>query len=86
MIEISKVDEEIFEDEDGLLIYAPFEQYGAIQKYLEENNIEILSSDFERIPTTTKKVLEEEQADVEKLLEKLEEDEDVQTVYHSMVM
>ena len=76
--------EEIFEDEDGLLIYAPFEQYGAIQKYLEENNIEILSSDFERIPTTTKKLSEEEQADVEKLLEKLEEDDDVQNVYHTM--
>ena len=78
--------EEIFEDEDGLLIYAPFEQYGAIQKYLEENNIEILSSDFERIPTTTKQLSEEEQADVEKLLEKLEEDDDVQNVYHSMQM
>ena len=78
--------EEIFEDEDGLLIYAPFEQYGAIQKYLEENNIEILSSDFERIPTTTKKLSEEEQADVEKLLEKLEEEDDVQNVYHSMQM
>jgi len=78
--------EEIFEDEDGLLIYAPFEQYGAIQKYLEEHNIEILSSDFERIPTTTKKISKEEQADVEKLLEKLEEDDDVQNVYHSMQM
>ena len=78
--------EEIFEDDDGLLIYAPFEQYGAIQKYLEENNIEILSSDFERIPTTTKKLSEVEQDDVEKLLEKLEEDDDVQNVYHSMQM
>jgi len=78
--------EEIFEDDDGLLIYAPFEQYGAIQKYLEENNIEILSSDFERIPTTTKKLSEEEQTDVEKLLEKLEEEDDVQNVYHSMQM
>jgi YebC/PmpR family DNA-binding regulatory protein len=78
--------EEIFEDEDGLMIYAPFEQYGAIQKYLEEKNIEILSSGFERIPTTTKQLSEEEQADVEKLLEKLEEDDDVQNVYHSMEM
>ena len=78
--------EEIFEDVDGLMIYAPFEQYGAIQKYLEENNIEILSSDFERIPTTTKKLSEEEQGDVEKLLEKLEEEDDVQNVYHSMQM
>ena len=76
--------EEVFEDEDGILIYAPFEQYGAIQKYLEENHLEILSSGFERIPTTTKRVTEEEQQDVEKLLDRLEEDDDVQNVYHSM--
>ncbi|NOR29011.1 MAG: YebC/PmpR family DNA-binding transcriptional regulator [Lutibacter sp.] len=76
--------EEVFEDEDGILIYAPFEQFGAIQKYLEENNLEILSSGFERIPTTTTKLNEEQQADVEKLLERLEEDDDVQNVYHSM--
>ena len=76
--------EEIFEDEDGLMIYAPFEQFGAIQGYLDEQNIEILSSDFERIPTTTKKLSESEKADVEKLLEKLEEEDDVQNVYHSM--
>jgi YebC/PmpR family DNA-binding regulatory protein len=76
--------EEVFEDEDGILIYAPFEQYGSIQKYLEENHLEILSSGFERIPKTTTKLSEEEQADVEKLLERLEEDDDVQNVYHSM--
>ena len=76
--------EEIFEDEDGLIIYAPFEQFGAIQKYLEEKNMEILSSGFERIPTTTKKLSEEEEAEVDKLLERLEEDDDVQNVYHSM--
>ncbi|UMB61643.1 YebC/PmpR family DNA-binding transcriptional regulator [Lutibacter sp. A80] len=78
--------EEVFEDEDGILIYAPFEQFGAIQKYLEENNLEILSSGFERIPTTTVKLPEDQQADVEKLLERLEEDDDVQNVYHSMEM
>ena len=78
--------EEIFEDEDGILIYAPFEQFGAIQKYLEEHNLEILSSGFERIPTSTTNLSEEQQADVEKLLERLEEDDDVQNVYHSMEM
>lgn len=76
--------EEIFEDEDGVLIYAPFESFGAIQSYLEENNIEILSSGFERIPQVTKKLSDEEAAEVEKLLEKLEEDDDVQNVYHTM--
>tara|TARA_R110002072_G_scaffold199405_4_gene357053 strand:- start:32345 stop:33058 length:714 start_codon:yes stop_codon:yes gene_type:complete len=76
--------EEVFEDEDGILIYAPFESFGAIQKYLEENNLEILSSGFERIPQVTKKLTEDQVADVEKLLEKIEEDDDVQNVYHTM--
>lgn len=76
--------EEVFEDEDGILIYAPFESFGAIQKYLEEHHIEILSSGFERIPQVTKKLTDEQAADVEKLLEKIEEDDDVQNVYHTM--
>ena len=76
--------EEIFEDEDGVHIYAPFESFGSIQSYLEENNIEILSSGFERIPQVTKKLTDDQAADVEKLLEKLEEDDDVQNVYHTM--
>ena len=76
--------DEIFEDEDGVLIYAPFESFGSIQSYLEENEIEILSSGFERIPQVTKKIGTEQAADVEKLLEKLEEDDDVQNVYHTM--
>ena len=76
--------EEIFDDEEGIIIYAPFEQFGAIQSFFEENNIEILSSGFERIPTSTKTLNGEQQADVEKLLEKLEEEDDVQNVYHSM--
>ncbi|WBX75423.1 YebC/PmpR family DNA-binding transcriptional regulator [Tenacibaculum ovolyticum] len=78
--------EEVFNDDEGIIIYAPFEQFGSIQSYFEENNVEILSSGFERIPTTTSGLSEEQQADVEKLLEKLEEDDDVQNVYHSMVM
>ncbi|WP_417887617.1 YebC/PmpR family DNA-binding transcriptional regulator [Zunongwangia sp.] len=76
--------EEVFEDEDGIHIYAPFENYGSIQKELESREIEILSSGFERIPQVTKKLSTEEAEDVEKLLEKLEEDDDVQNVYHTM--
>ena len=76
--------EEIFQDEDGCMIYAPFESFGAIQNYLENNNLEILSSGFERIPQVTKTLTPEQVADVEKLLEKIEEDDDVQNVYHTM--
>lgn len=76
--------EEIFVDEDDILIYAPFESFGAIQKELENRGIEILSSGFERIPQITKELTEEQVADVEKLLEKIEEDDDVMNVYHTM--
>ncbi|RLJ60947.1 YebC/PmpR family DNA-binding regulatory protein [Lacinutrix venerupis] len=85
--------EEIFEDTDQdengeeqnyILIYAPFESFGNIQSYLEDNNLEIISSGFERIPQVTKTLTPEQAADVEKLLEKLEEDDDVQNVYHTM--
>ena len=76
--------EEVFEDEDGILIYAPFESFGAIQKELENRKIEILSSGFERIPQVTKALNAEQMAEVEKLLEKIEEDDDVQNIYHTM--
>lgn len=76
--------EEVFEDEDGIHIYAPFESFGAIQKELEGRNIEIVSSGFERIPQVTKKLPVEQEEDVNKLLEKIEEDDDVQNVYHTM--
>lgn len=76
--------EEVFQDDDGILIYAPFGSFGAIQKELESREIEILSSGFERIPQVTKKITTEQATDVEKLLEKIEEDDDVQNVYHTM--
>ncbi|MCX2744171.1 YebC/PmpR family DNA-binding transcriptional regulator [Mangrovivirga sp. M17] len=86
-LELEMIDygaEEIFDDEEGIMIYGSFESFGAIQKALEEKGIEILSSGFERIPNVTKKLNEEQTADVDKLLEKLEEDDDVQNVYHNM--
>ncbi len=76
--------EEIFEDEDGIVLIAPFENYGTIFKSLEEGGYEIISSEFERIPQTTKELTEEQKADIEKLLEKFDEDEDVNNVYHTM--
>ena len=76
--------EEVFQDEDSLMIYAPFEAFGALQKELENREIEIRSSGFERIPQVTKELTEDQVADIEKLLEKIEEDDDVQNVYHTM--
>ena len=76
--------EEVFHDEDSLVIYAPFEAFGTLQKELELREIEIKSSGFERIPQVTKELSDEQVADIEKLLEKIEEDDDVQNVYHTM--
>ena len=73
--------EELFEEEGNLVVYAPFESFGQMQKYFEENNIEIISSGFDRIPQVTKELTEEQQADLDKLLEKIEEDDDVQNVF-----
>jgi len=76
--------EEVFEDEDGIHIYGPFSSFGEIQKAIEEKGVEILSSGFERIPQVLKKLSVEQEKDVDKLLEKIEEDEDVLNVFHGM--
>ena len=76
--------EEVFVDEDGILLYAPFASFGTIQKELENRSIEILSSEFERIPQVTKELSEDQVAEVEKLIGLIEEDDDVQNVYHTM--
>lgn len=78
--------DEVFEDEeDGtVVIYAEFQNFGPIQKYLEDNNFEIKEFKFERIPNDVKELTDEEREDVEKLLERIEEDDDVTNVFHNM--
>ena len=76
--------QEVFAEEDNILIYAEFESFGPIQKYLEEKGFEIVSAEFERIPTDQKELSAEQEAEVEKLLARLEEDDDVTNVYHNM--
>ncbi len=86
-LELETIDlgvDDVFEEEDGIMLYGGFSDFGKIQSYLEENNIEVISSGFERIPMDTKELTEEQIADVEKLLEKLEDNDDVQNVYHNM--
>lgn len=76
--------DEIFEEEDGIMIYAAFSDFGNLQKAIEEKGLELINSGFDRIPMDTKTLSEEEEADVDKLLERLEDDDDVQNVYHNM--
>lgn len=76
--------DEVVADEEEIILYGAFEEYSNIQKYLEDNNYEIISSEFERIPNDVKEVTEEQRVTLEKLLDKFEEDEDVQNVFHNM--
>jgi len=75
---------EIFAEDDNIIIYGDFEAFGPIQKYLEEKNFELVSAEFERVPDDTKELDAGQTTSVEKLLEKLEEDEDVTNVFHNM--
>ena len=76
--------DELDQDEEGITLYGAFEDNSAIQKYLEDNGYEIISSEFVRIPTDVKDVTPEQRETIEKLLEKFEDDDDVQNVFHNM--
>ena len=77
--------EDIHEDEGEIFVYTQYQDFGAMQKALEEKKINVTSSELQRIATTAKDDLtEEQQEEVMQLIEKLEEDDDVQAVYHNM--
>ena len=76
--------EEVFEEDTSILIYGPFDSFGEIQKELESKKIEIISSGFDRIPNNIKEVSNKDRDENEKLLEKIENDDDVQNVFHNM--
>ena len=86
-LELEMIDfgaDEIESDEEEVMVMGPFVEFGNIQKALDEKEIEIIESGSDRIPMELKTLSEEHKADVEKLLEKIEEDDDVQNVYHNM--
>ena len=76
--------DEIFVDGDDIVAYADFQSFGPMQKYFEDNGFEIKSFKFERIPHDLKKLTDEQREEVEKLLEKIEDDEDVTNVFTNM--
>ena len=73
--------DELVEDEDSIILYGEFQSYSSIQKYLEENGFEIFSAEFERIPNDMKELNDEQKAQVMKLLDKIEDDDDIQKVF-----
>ena len=76
--------DEIFEEDDNILIYAHFQSFGPLQKYLEEHGFDIKEFKFERIPNDMKALPDDQKAEVEKLLERIEDDDDVTNVFHNM--
>lgn len=76
--------EEIEQVEDETLVYTAFTDFGNMQKGLENLGVEIVSVDKERIPLNTVKLTPEQEEEVNNLIEKLEEDEDVQNVFHNL--
>jgi len=76
--------EEVFEEDGEIYIYTSFQDYGGMQKALEEKKLEVTSSELQRIPTNTVQLDEAQTAEVEALIEKIEDDEDVQAVYSNM--
>ena len=92
-LELEMIDygvEEIFEEENEdeqmeIVIYGEFTAFNSIQKYIEDNGYELISAEFTRLPNVELKELEgEDKADIEKLIERIEEDDDVQNVYTTM--
>lgn len=76
--------DEVAEDEDAFYVYTSFTDFGGMQKALEEKGITILNAELQRIPKTTVELNDEQQKEVVSLVERLEEDDDVQAVYHNM--
>ena len=76
--------EEIFEAEDGLLLYSSFKQFGDLQKALEARKVEVKSAAPQRMANNFVAVTEEQEAEIQKLIERLEEDDDVQSVFSNI--
>ena len=80
------VEDEFDEDEEAneITIYGEPRSFGDIQKYLEGEGFEVTEAEFTRIPNDLKDVTPEQRATIEKMVEKLEDFDDVQTVHTNM--
>ena len=76
--------EDIERGEDEIVVYTKFTDFGQMQKFLEEKKIDAKSSELQYIPNATKELPEDQQDEVLKLIEAIEADDDVQTVFHNL--
>jgi len=86
-VELDLIDagaEDIRREEDETVIYTKFTEFGSMQKFLESKNMIPKSSELQYIPSTTKELSDSETDEVMECITALEEDEDVQNVYHNL--
>ena len=76
--------EDIFVEDGEIYVYTQFSDFGAMQKALEERGLNILSSELQRLPNNTTELSGEQEEAILNLIEKIEDDDDVQAVYHNM--
>ncbi|MCS6807398.1 MAG: YebC/PmpR family DNA-binding transcriptional regulator [Bacteroidota bacterium] len=84
LIDAGAEDVDVDDDEGVIIAYTDFEGFAKMQKTLEDKGIDVQSAELQRIPNTTITLSEEQMDDVAKLIERIEEDEDVQNVFHNI--
>ena len=77
-------DYDVDEEEGEITIYGDPKSFGDIQKYLEDNGFEVKGAEFTRIPNDLKDVTQEQRETIDKMVDLLEDDDDVQNVYTNM--
>jgi len=86
-MELSLIDsglEDIDENEGEIFVYTEFENFGSMQKALEEMHVELTSAEFQWFPMSTTELSPEEEEEVNRMIDRIEEDEDVNQVFHNM--
>jgi len=76
--------EDIEEEEGIVLVTGDYTSFGTLNESLEEMGVEITKANLERMANTPVEITEEQQADIDKILERLEDDEDVQKVFTNL--
>ena len=83
-LELALIDaglQELVEDAGTIYVYGDYTDFGSLAQALEEQKIEVAKSGLQRIPQNPQEFSEEQLTEIEKLLDRIEDDEDVQAVY-----
>lgn len=86
-LELSLIDfglEDIAENEGDVFLYTEFNDFGTMQKALEDMQVELTSAEFEWFPMSTTALSVEQEEEVNKMIDRMEEDDDVNHVFHNM--